>query len=220
MKSNYLWFKLVCLLIYVVYAANDTMAQGSTQKRTAQARTELQRLLNLQQRLNELPIDGLDKEPQQSFLTANEKDIVYNEPGGNYYVRSQRFWDLETKYRGLTIADRIAWEAANNPLPGECEGFVNCYLYAILTTTGKYLGKYPRGKYAGEATKTIAKFLETLEDDRTSGGGYEWPNDRVDKVELGKILDELLGIVTKTSNSSTRPLLIKIRKIKLFIKQP
>ncbi|QYO67241.1 hypothetical protein [Leptolyngbya sp. 7M] len=216
MKHNYRWLKKVCLIVFVIFAATDMMAQSNAQKRSAQARAELQRLLNLQRQLDKLPIDGLDKEPQKSFLIANEKDIVYNEPGGNYYVRSARFWDLETKYRGLMIADRIAWEAANNPLPGECEGFVNCYIYAIRTTTGKYLEKYPRGEYAAKAMNSIAKFLEALAEDKKSGGGYEWPNDRTDKAELGKILDDLRGIVTKTSNSSTRPLLLKIRKIKLL----
>lgn len=182
------------------------------------AQKEYKRLLELKGALERIPYDGYEKEPHKSFLKKNENDIVYSDPSGEYYVRSERFWDLSRKYKALTLADEIAWTAAQNPEPGECEGYVNCYVYHIRSTMGQYLEMFPKGKFAGEALSEIGGQMDTLAADKQSDGGYEWPSEREDIADLRKLLDELNSLVSRTLTPLTQPVSEKIKKVKGLLK--
>ena len=93
----------------------------------------------------------MDGPPYKSWTDEREKEIVYSEPAGQWYVHSNVFWSLQTKYKDLPVAERIAWEASQTPLPGECEGYLPCYLYKETVTSGRYLKLYPRGAHADAA---------------------------------------------------------------------
>lgn len=154
------------------------------------ARASFKKLLDLQAALKKIPRERYELEPNKSFFKSNEKQITYSEPAAEYYVRSELFWELHAKYKALPIAEDIAWTAAQNPLPGECEGYVNCILYVVISTDAKYLSFYPSGKYAKKALQNVIEFLTPMADpaDRVN---YAGPTDNADKAELKKMLEEL-----------------------------
>ncbi|MEQ1920969.1 MAG: hypothetical protein ABL952_00540 [Pyrinomonadaceae bacterium] len=182
-------------------------AQGKT---AASVQTEYKRLLALADRLEKIPIDKLDREPHKSFIKKNKKDIVYSDPAGQWFVQADRFWNLAKKYRSLTIADDIGWTAANTPLPGECEGYVNCYAYILTDTLGQYLKMFPSGKHRKQA---LAKFNEWTEPMITDRKTYDGPADDTDKADLQKKIAELRDIIGKVNDSGKEATLALITRL-------
>ncbi len=89
---------------------------------------QFKRLLALGAALKKIPTGKADQNPYKDFVKANEDEVVYSEPSGEWYVRLNAFWELHNQYKNLPLAEDIAWQAAQTLLPGECEGYVNCYL--------------------------------------------------------------------------------------------
>jgi hypothetical protein len=133
--------------------------------REARADLELARLLSLARSFASFDIEGLRKQPFKGWAAEHEKEIVYSEPAGQYYVRSELLWGLQKQYAGLPAAERAAWAAAENPLPGECEGYLPCMLYAQMETNGRYLTLYPKGQHADDAAGAIADLLSSVAED-------------------------------------------------------
>jgi len=184
------------ITVSVLMLSSITAAQ-----KTSAASKEYKRLVALSAALKKIPMDKQDKEPHRSFLKKNDKDIVYSDPSAEWYVRSDRFWDLFKKYESLAIADQIAWTAADNPLPGECEGYVNCYLYNLRSTYGEYLMVKPKGAYSKKAARSIVKYLGYIADDIASAKkNYDGPTEASDRSEFAKMIEELREILTKVSN--------------------
>src|SRR5688572_28380368 len=156
---------LICVAVFSSTASAQSNASltgrtaSTPTKREREAKAAFKRLLDLEAKLKRIPMEVQEKEPHKSFLRANAKDIVYSDPSAEYYVRSDRFWDLQEEYKGTSIADDIAWAAAQNPMAGECEGDVNCYLYLVISTNGEYLKRYPNGKKASTAISDIGEAL-------------------------------------------------------------
>lgn len=199
------------LLAVILLLAGVGSAQTSAQ---AAATREYKRLVNLSTALGKIPFNKHNKQPHRSFLKRNEKDIVYSEPAGEWYVRSARFWDLRKKYKTLAIADRIAWTAAENPLPGECEGYVNCYLFKIRSTHGEYLTLYPKGTYSKRAVQEIVKYLAYMADDAASAKkNYEGPTEASDRAEFAKIIKELRNILAPLSHAEKTKALSQLQAI-------
>ena len=145
-------------------------------RRDALAELELARLVALARTLAAIPLEDLEKSPYKPWVTEHEPEIVYSEPAGQWYVRSERLWSLQQKYRALPLAERAAWEAAQTPLPGECEGYLPCYFYLQTETNGRYLKLYPRGAHADAALANLAEFFgHVTEDLRGSNPVYEVP---------------------------------------------
>ncbi len=181
---------------------------------TAAANKEYKRLVNLQAALRKIPMDRQNKEPHRSFLKRNDKDIVYSDPAGEWYVRSDRFWDLQKKYKTLAIADQIAWTAAENQLPGECEGYVPCYLSVIRMTYGEYLTLYPKGKFSRKAVQETVKSLGYMADDAVSAKkNYDGPTEAGDDAEFAKAIKDLRGILSKTKHPETAKALAQLKQI-------
>ncbi|MFN0141127.1 MAG: hypothetical protein ACKVQW_13695 [Pyrinomonadaceae bacterium] len=186
---------------------------GTAQSSTQDAATrEYKRLVNLSAVLRKITGNNHDKEPYRSLLKRNDKDIVYSDPSGEWYVVSRRFWDLEKKYRKLAIADRIAWSAAENPLPGECEGYVPCYLGAIRRTHGEYLKRYPRGRYSKKAVGRMIKSLQYLVDDAASRKkNHDGPAE--DDVEFAELINALVGILKPVPHGEKKIALSHLKTI-------
>ena len=147
-------------------------------RREALAELELTRLVALARTLANIPLEELEKPPYKTWVTEHEPEIVYSEPAGQWFVRAERLWGLQQKYRALPVAERAAWEAAQTPLPGECEGYLPCYLYGQTETNGRYLKLYPRGAHADAALSELAEFFgHVAEDLRGSNSVYEVPPD-------------------------------------------
>jgi hypothetical protein len=142
------------------------------------AELELARLVALARSLAAMPFEHLSEQPYKSWTDEREKEVVYSEPAGQWYVRSELFWNLQRKYEGLPAAERAAWEGAQTPMPGECEGYLPCYLYMEIESNGKYLKLYPRGAHADAALAAVSEMLgQIVESFREGNSPYEVPRD-------------------------------------------
>jgi hypothetical protein len=189
-------------------------AVTSLTAREALAELELARLQALGRSFASISIEDLEKTPYKQWAQEHEASVVYSEPAGQYFVNSERLWALREKYADLPFAERIAWEAAQTPLPGECEGYLPCYLYTETMTNGRYLKLYPRGQHAAAALGEIADFLSTVvRDAREQNPLYEVPAE--DRAEFSKTLAELraqLASVTHPRAAEARRLLEELAR--------
>lgn len=174
---------------------------------------QFKRLQALSTTLKKIPIDKQEQSPYKDFVKTNEKEIVYSEPSGQWYVISNRFWELHEKYKSLPIGEEIAWQAAQNPIPGECEGYINCYLYLLRVTDAEYLNFYPNGKYSRQALKNVTNLLEPIAADATEKTVYTSAADTSDRADFNRYLTELRAIVAKTPFIEKSKPLAQIRQI-------
>ena len=206
--------KNALILTFLITVSVLMLTSITAAQKTSAASKEYKRLVALSAALKKIPMDKQDKEPHRSFLKRNDKDIVYSDPSAEWYVRSDRFWDLFKKYESLAIADQIAWTAADNPLPGECEGYVNCYLYNLRSTYGEYLMVKPKGAYSKKAARSIVKYLSYMADDIASAKkNYDGPTEASDRAEFAKMIEELREILTKVSNPDATTALNQLKLI-------
>jgi len=157
----------------------------------------LKRLQSLAAALDAIGVMNSDKQPYKTFTNAQDKNIVYSDPAGQWFVRADLFWDLHKKYSGTSAGEEIAWAAARTSLPGECEGYINCYLYLLRETDGEYLSLYPAGKHALEALKNISAFLEPIVADLKDKKIYSGPTDTSDRAEYNRHLADLRLIISR-----------------------
>lgn len=204
--------KLTRLLTFGILATAAMTFTVSAQS-SAAATKEYNRLVALARSLKKINGDNMNREPHKSILKRNEKDIVYSEPSGEWLVRSDRYWDLQKKYSKLPIAEEIAWTAANTSIPGECEGYAPCYVYAMRITDGEYLSLYPKGKYARKAIDNLLAGFKPIIDDIKPAETYSGPGEGEERVDFKKHLDELTAIVKKTKQPKTATLLAQIKKL-------
>lgn len=155
------------------------------------------RLLALSLALKAIPSDKYAEKQYKDFFKKYDSEVVYSEPSGEWYVRSVKFWDLRKKYATLPIAEEIAWAATQNPLPGECEGYINCYLFAMRETDARYLEFFPSGKYSLEALKNLQNLLEPMLADVAEKQVYNGPTDVSDRAEFNRMIAEIRTIVSK-----------------------
>ncbi len=163
----------------------------------AAAELELKRLLALQTALKKIPSGQSDRSPYREFLKAHEKSVIYSDPAAEWYVVSNLFWDLHKKYSTTALADQIAWQGAENPLPGECEGYVNCYLFSQRMTSGEYLRLHPNGRKAPEALASLTRFLSSVVDDLERRTSFTGPTDVTDRADFNNLIAELRTIVSR-----------------------
>jgi multidrug resistance efflux pump len=128
-------------------------------------------------------------------------------------VKPEAFWELERKYRGTTLGDRIAWEAANALYPGECEGDEVCRFLRLQDTRGRYLGLYPKGAHAAEVLQEIKEALapEQLDASANRKGGNEY--ERQEQEALKKALAELRAAVSKAAAPEKADILRRLEQL-------
>lgn len=193
----------------------EFLRTGQALVKTDAARAELgfRRLQFIAAALKAIPYGKGDQFPYKNFVKANEKDCIYSEPSAEWYVRTESLWTLQSKYTALPIAEEIAWTAAQTPVAGECEGYINCYLYNIRAQDGEYLNFYPNGKYAQKALINIGKYLEPFVADIKEKAVYTPPTDISDRAEFNRFLTELRAIVSKTPNIEKNKVLKQINDL-------
>lgn len=174
-----------------------TTASGEMKKPDAQADFSFKRLQVLSAALKAVPSGKGDVNPYKNFLNANEKEVVYSEPSGEWYVRSDVFWETHARFKDSPVGEEIAWAAAQTPLPGECEGYVNCYIYLLRVTDGEYLNFYPGGKYALKSIQNITSLLDPIVADLKNKTVYTAATDISDRAEFNRLLTELRQIISK-----------------------
>ncbi|MBK9528813.1 MAG: hypothetical protein IPO41_10955 [Acidobacteria bacterium] len=205
---------LVTIILSVASILLLTGLSTAQSSPSAAAAKEFKRLVNLQTALGKIPMTKQDKEPHRSFLKRNDNDIVYSDPAGEWYVRSKRFWDLAAKYRNLPIADKIAWAAAENQLPGECEGYVPCYLSVMRMTYGEYLTRFPKGAYRKRAIQEMTHSFTRIADDAASTKrNYDAPTESGDQAEFLKAVRELRDILLKVPKPEAAKALSSLKRV-------
>ncbi|MBC7929268.1 MAG: SH3 domain-containing protein [Rubrivivax sp.] len=181
-------------------------ATKEVKRRDALAELELARLLALHRSLAAIPFDGLEKPPYIDWTKGRDAEIVYSEPAGQWFVRAGLLWELQKKYRDLSVAERIAWEAAQISLPGECEGYLPCYVSLETMTNGMYLKLYPRGAHTDAALRQIAEFLERVSE-ALSGSNPVFEVPKEDRADFQKLVAELRAQVAPVTNAKKARLL-------------
>lgn len=188
-------------------------AQNEFKNASDQADFAFRRLRALKIALDRIPFEKQTENPYKEFLDKNADEVVYSDPSGKWLVRSELFWALREKYKNAPIAEEIAWTAAQNSIPGECEGYINCYLYLLRATEAEYLNFYPNGKYSREALKNLTDFLEPIAADASAKAVYSSATDTSDRADFNKYLTELRAIVSKTPHLEKSKTLAQIKRI-------
>lgn len=173
----------------------------------------LKRLLALSKAVSKIKYEQKDKAPYKAFIQKNESDVIYHEPAGMWIVKSAKFWDLHQRYKRYKVGEKIAWYAAKNPLPGECEGYVVCHVNYLRVTTGEYLNFYPNGKYSKRALTDITNLLQPIVADLPEKRNYTTVSDISDRAEFNRILSELRTIISKTPFTQKNRTLKQISRI-------
>lgn len=179
----------------------------------AAAEFGLRRLVALRSALEAIPADQSGQKVYQDFIKSQNENIVYSDPSAQWYVRAPLFWDLHSKYTSTPSGERIAWEAAKNPLPGECEGYVNCYIFLLRMTDGEYLNFYPNGAHSNEALRNITSLLDPIAADADAKKVYNGPSDVSDRAEFNSLITELRVIISRLPNTEKEKALQQLKKI-------
>ncbi len=158
----------------------------------------LKSLAALSLALKAIPFDKGTQSPYKEFLAKYKNSVVYSEPAGEWYVRSDRYWELHERYRRHKIGEVIAWNAVATPFPGECEGYINCYLYKMRASDGEYLNFYPNGKYTRQSLQNMSAMLQPIAADAKAKSVYYTTSDISDRAEFNRMLADLRKIVSRT----------------------
>jgi len=176
------------------------------------AEFELLKLLALANAAAAFPDNLQGKSPYREWLKAHGAEVIRNEFAGGYNLRSDLLWNLEARYHMLPIGDRIAWEAAENVEPSDCEGDEVC---GFFRTAGeiKYLSLRPNGAHAAEALATLSDALtdDVIREANATGGDKYAVEAR---TALKKQLASLRVAIAKTSAPERTALLKKLERVK------
>ena len=175
------------------------------------AEFELLKLLALAGVAVMFPDELSAKSPYREWLKTHAGEVFPDEFAGGYTLRSELLWDLEAKYHALPIADRIAWAAANNPQPSDCEGDEVCHFF-LGAGVIRYLSLHANGAHASQAVKDLTAVLtdEVIKSANDKGGDKYAVEQRND---LRKLLASLRLAVAKTSVAEKTELLKKLERI-------
>jgi len=187
-------------------------ASALTEAKDANTRAEFELLKLPALASSAVTVFEVDKSPHREWYKSHAKELVLNEFAGGYNLNSDVLWDLETKYHTLPIADRIAWEAAQNEMPHDCEGDEVCGFF-VGAGEITYLERHPKGAHAGEALRSRAEALtdEVIVSANSTGGDkYEVEQ----RSQLLKLLTSLRAALAKTSAPEKNELLVKLQRIK------
>ncbi len=153
-----------------------------------------------------------DKSPYREFLAAHKTEVIENEFGGGYDLRTELLWNLETKYHTLPISDRIAWEAARNEQPSDCESDEVCAFF-LFDGDIKYLDTHPNGEHVAEALKDLNDVLTDAVMQAANGkGGDKYAVEQ--RAELKKSLVRLRAALANVPAAEKAELVKKMERVK------
>jgi hypothetical protein len=134
--------------------------------------------------LGAIPMDARDREPYHAFLQRHQGEAVYSEPAGQWMLTPDAIWALHDANRASASAESIAWEAVDNGMPGECEGYPPCELATLDGLDGEYLRRHPGGAHVAEVLRRIGDTCAELERLLSAPNGHELFNPVSDCVDL------------------------------------
>lgn len=165
------------------------------------ARIDLARLRAVQAALGAIPFGGGQREPYATFLSGRKAEITYDAPAGRWLLANQMILDLQAKYASTATGDEFAWFAVTNGLPGECEGYIPCYLRWRNRLQGEYLRREPSGRHVDEAIALIKETADSLADRPKPNEIFDF--DRVrDCKELTSSIDALVAAIKATKSAN------------------
>jgi hypothetical protein len=160
--------------------------------RESRGRLTLLYVRTMRAALGAIPMDARAREPYQAFLQRHQGEAVYSEPAGQWMLTPAAIWALHETNRASASAEAIAWEAVDNGMPGECEGYPPCELATLDALDGEYLRRHPDGAHVVEVLKRIGDTSAELERLLSAPNGHELFNpvsDCVDLTPKAKALD-------------------------------
>jgi hypothetical protein len=181
-------------------------------RRDALAELEFARLSALARSLSSIPVDQHENPTYKQWTTGRDAEIVYSEPSGQWLVRADLIWNLQKKYSDLPVAEKIAWAAAQTPLPGECEGDLGCTLFYVSATDGNYLKLYPRGAHRDAALDAVAETFKAVVED-IHGSEHVYQAAAEEKADLRKTLAALREQLTSVASPKSAQLLKQLDEI-------
>jgi hypothetical protein len=162
----------------------------------ARGRLTLLFVRTMRSALGAIPMDAPEREPYRAFLQRHQVESVYSEPAGQWMLRPDAIWSLHDANRASASAEPIAWEAVDNGMPGECEGYPPCELATMDALDGEYLRRHPDGPHGVEVIRRIGDTCTELERLLSAPNGHELFNPVKDCVDLrpkAKSLDAALS---------------------------
>ncbi|MEW6128187.1 MAG: SH3 domain-containing protein [Acidobacteriota bacterium] len=177
------------------------------------ATIELAKLLALHKTALTIQSDQQEQEPYKTFLKTNEASLIYSEPAGSWFLNTDALWNLHKKYATLPVAERIAWAAAQNPVGGECEGYVPCHVARINITIGRYLKLYPQGAHAAEALTQISEEAQSLIEYAKDSTEKPTAEERKEAAPEFAALRATLAKVTDAKKAATVQVLTKLEQL-------
>ncbi len=194
--------------IYELAASSSANAKDANTR----GEFELLKLLALRYSANAVPADQKEKSPYREWYRSHGALLVRNEFAGWYELRTDVLWNLQTKYHTLPVGERIAWEAAENPEPSECESDQVCNYFQSEGEI-KYMRLYPRGAHVGQALENIALAMtdDVIATANSKGGNIY---DVQQRTELRKSLANLRLVVAKVSAPQKAELVKKLGRVK------
>lgn len=185
---------------------------SETKDANSRAEFELLKLLALAKSAEAFPGNVESKSPYREWLKTHAAEVIRNEFAGGYNLRSEVLWNLEARYHSLPAAERIAWAAAQNMEPSDCEGDEVCDFFRT-TSDIKYLSVHPNGAHAAEALRNLSDALtdDVIREANATGGDKYAVEAR---TALKKELASLRLALAKTSASEKMAVVKKMERVK------
>lgn len=107
-------------------------------------------------------------EPYRTWLAANSKYLIYDEPGGQWILSRSTILELHRMFAKTQAADDIAWLLVRVGLAGECEGYLPCVVTAMDLRYGEYLRLHSGGRYDDDARQALRQWIQAVLRDEPS----------------------------------------------------
>jgi SH3 domain-containing protein len=130
-------------------------AQKETQDPEVAGRLALYWVRAMTGALKAMPFQRGKQPPCSDWLAARADKVVYSDICSYWTIRSNYLWRLHDEHARSSSADELAWAAVLNGMPGECEGFIPCYLRRLNLLEGEYLRRSAMGKHVDEAVARV-----------------------------------------------------------------
>lgn len=131
-----------------------------------------------------------------AFRLGDASDVFVNhEPAGQWIIRHDYIVAVHDEFKDTAAADDILWFAAENGLPGECEGDPSCYATLANRLYGEYLRRYPSGRHVDAAIEEARLRLHHSPTDLAQAQAY-----REGCPDLRKQVAALTAAVTATAS--------------------
>jgi len=174
---------------------------------------ERARLQALNRVVGSMGVDDKGNLLDLKFQKAHAREIYYHELAGGWAVKSEAFWELEKKYHGTPLGDRIAWDAANALYPGECESDEVCQFFRLQATEGRYLALYPTGAHAAEVLQNLKEALASQQLDESLKNKSSDQYARQEREMLRKSLAETRAAVSQANAPEKAALLRRLEQL-------